>query len=110
MTGQSPSTITDPYDGPVISLIPSRPFWDLLIATVNLAVARSMLRELIRLADESPGLTDEQLRFRLLALAACATTRSHVPSRSPAGRWLSETPDSAPSGQPAPHNTTASAP
>lgn len=94
----------------MISMIPSRPFQDLLIATVNLKMTRLMLQELIRLAAQAPSLTDEQLRFRLLALTECATPRSTVPSRSPAGRWLSETPDSTPGGQPAPHNTTASAP
>jgi hypothetical protein len=90
-------------------MIPSRTFQDLLIATVNLKMTRLMLRKLIRLAAQAPRLTDEQLRCRLLALAAYAA-RSPVPSRSPAGRWLREAPDSAPGGQPAPHNTTASAP
>jgi hypothetical protein len=90
----------------VISMIPSRPFQDLLIATVNLKMTRLKLQELIRLATQAPRLTDEQLRFRLLALAAYAAPRSHIPSRPPAGRWLSETPDSAPGGQPAPHHTT----
>jgi hypothetical protein len=73
-------------------MIPSRPFQDLLIATVNLKMTRLMLQELIRLAAQAPRLTNEQLRFRLLTLAAYAAPRSHVPSRSPAGRWLSETP------------------
>jgi hypothetical protein len=31
-----------------------------------------LLREVIALADESPRLTDDQLRARLIALAACA--------------------------------------
>jgi hypothetical protein len=75
----------------VISMILSRPFQDLLIATVNLKMTRLMLLELVRLAAQAPRLTDEQLRFRLLALAAYAA-RSPVPSRSPAGRWLSEAP------------------
>jgi hypothetical protein len=56
----------------MISMVNPRPFLDLLAATVELAAARSILRELIRLADQVPGLTDEQLRFRLLALAECA--------------------------------------
>jgi hypothetical protein len=85
-------------------MVPSRPFQDLLIATVSLKMTRLMLQELIRLAAQAPGLIDEQLRFRLLALAACATPHFPVPSRSPAGRWLSETPDSAPGGQPAPQH------
>lgn len=90
-------------------MIPSRTFQDLLIATVNLKMTRLVLRKLIRLAAQAPRLTDEQLRCQLLALAAYAA-RSPVPSRSPAGRWLREAPDSAPGGQPAPHTTTASAP
>ena len=90
-------------------MIPSRPFQDLLIATVHLKMTRLMLQELIRLAAQAPSLTDEQLRRRLLTLAAHAA-RSPAPYRSPAGRWLSEAPDSAPGGQPAPHNTTASGP
>jgi hypothetical protein len=63
-------------------MIPSRPFQDLLIATVHLKMTRLVLRKLIRLAAQAPRLTDEQLRCRLLALAACAA-RSPVPSRSP---------------------------
>jgi hypothetical protein len=87
-----------------------RPFLDFLVATVELAAARSVSRELIRLADQASGLTEEQLRFRLLALAEYATLRSFAVPRSPAGRWLSETPDSAPDGQPAPHDMVPSAP
>jgi hypothetical protein len=94
----------------VILMVNPRPFLDLLVATVELAAARSVFRELIRLADQAPGLTEEQLRFRLLALAECTTLRSFVAPRSPAGRWLSETPDSAPGGQPAPHNMVRSTP
>jgi len=93
--------------GVVISMDNPRPFLDLLVATVELAAARSVLRELIRLADQAPGLTEEQVRFRLLALAECAPLRSFAGPRSPAGRWLSETLDSAPSGQPAPHMWSA---
>jgi hypothetical protein len=89
----------------VISMIPSRPFQDLLIATVNLKMTRLMLQELIRLAAQAPRLTDEQLRFRLLALAACATPHLPVLSRSPeAGRWLSETPTRLPAASR--HHTT----
>jgi hypothetical protein len=60
-----------------------RPFLDHLTATVELTAAHSVLREIIPLADQAPGLTDEQLRFRLLALAACAAPRSTAASRSP---------------------------
>ncbi|MDQ3764867.1 MAG: hypothetical protein M3460_26130 [Actinomycetota bacterium] len=91
-------------------MVNPRPFLDLLVAAVDLAAARSVFRELIRLADQAPGLTEEQLRFRLLALAECATPRSPAVLRSPAGRWLSQAPDSAPGGQPVPHNTVRSAP
>jgi hypothetical protein len=34
-----------------------------LAATAEFAAARSVLRELIRLVDQAPGLTEEQLRF-----------------------------------------------
>ena len=83
-------------------MVNPRPFLDLLVAAVDLAAARSVLRELIRLADQAPGLTEEQVRFGLLALAECATPRSCAASQSPAGRWLSQAPDLAPGGQPAP--------
>jgi hypothetical protein len=62
----------------VISVVNPRPFLDLLVATVELAATRSVLRELIMLADLAPGLTEEQLRFRLLALVECAAPRSPV--------------------------------
>jgi hypothetical protein len=91
-------------------MVSPRRFLDLLVAAVELAATRSVLRELIRLADQAPELTEEQLRFRLLALAECAIAPSLAVPRSPAGRWLSETPDSAPGGQPAPHNMMRSAP
>ncbi len=84
----------------VISMVNPRPFLDLLAMTVDLAAARSLLWELLRLADQVPGLTEEQLRFRLLALAERATLRSLPVPRSPAGRWSSKAPDSAPGGQP----------
>jgi hypothetical protein len=96
--------------GWVISMVNPRPFLDLLAVSAELTAARSVLRELIMLADEAPGLTEEQLRCRLLALAGCAAPRSPAVSRSPAGRWLSEAPDSAPDGQPAPHDIVRSAP
>ncbi|MGH3692859.1 MAG: hypothetical protein ACRDRX_02445 [Pseudonocardiaceae bacterium] len=92
------------------SVVNPRPWLDHLTATVELAAARSVLRELLRLADQAPVLTEEQLRFRLLALAECGAPRAGAPPRSSAGRWPSETPDSAPSGQPAPHDTAGTAP
>ncbi|MGH3815074.1 MAG: hypothetical protein ACRDUV_21955 [Pseudonocardiaceae bacterium] len=52
------------------TVVNPRPFLDQLTATVELAAARSVLREIITLVDQAPVLTDEQLRFRLLALAA----------------------------------------
>lgn len=94
----------------VISMVNPRPFLDLLVATVELATARSVLRELIKLADQAPGLTEEQLRFRLLALASALHPDPPLSPRSPAGCWSSETPDSAPGGQPVPHNMVRSAP
>ncbi|MGH3697347.1 MAG: hypothetical protein ACRDRX_25745 [Pseudonocardiaceae bacterium] len=54
--------------------------------------ARPVLRELLRLADQAPALTDQQLRFRLVALAECAVPHPGVPSSSPAGRWSSAAP------------------
>jgi hypothetical protein len=75
---------------------------------VELAATRSVLRELIRLADQASGLTEEQVRFRLLALVEYTTLRSCAVPRFPAGRWLSEIPDSTPGGQPAPHVWSAS--
>lgn len=53
-----------------------RPFLDQLTVTVEIAAIRSALREIIALADQAPALTDDQLRFRLCALAEC--TRSGV--------------------------------
>jgi hypothetical protein len=69
--------------------------------TVDLAAARSVLREIIALGDQAPGLTDEQSRFRLLTLAAYTAPKSPAP-RSPIGRWSSDAPESAPSGRSAP--------
>jgi hypothetical protein len=77
-----------------------RVFPEHLAATVEPAAARSALREIITLADQAPMLTDEQLRFRLRTLAECTRFSSNAAHRSPADRWLSEAPDSAPSGQP----------
>ncbi|MGH3695873.1 MAG: hypothetical protein ACRDRX_18100 [Pseudonocardiaceae bacterium] len=54
----------------------ARLFLEHLAGTVELAAARSVLREIFTLADQSPGLSNEQLRFRLLAVAAYAELRS----------------------------------
>src|SRR5262249_5456369 len=78
-----------------------RPYLDHLTASVELAAACSVLREVIALADQAPVLTDEQLRFRLLVLAACAAPRLPAAPRSPIGRWSSlDAPESsAPGGR-----------
>ncbi|HET9254019.1 MAG TPA: hypothetical protein VFO16_02310 [Pseudonocardiaceae bacterium] len=47
-----------------------------LAAAVDLAAARSVLRDVITLADQAPGLTDEQLRHRLAGLAEVAARGS----------------------------------
>ena len=60
-----------------------RPFLDHLTAAVELAAARSVLREIITLAEQVPGLTDEQLRFHLRALAVRAAPRATAATRSP---------------------------
>ena len=61
-----------------ITVVNPRPWLDHLTATVELAAARSVLRELITLADQAPMLTDEQLRSQLLTLAVRAEPRSHA--------------------------------
>lgn len=99
MTSQGTSPVSGLHDGPCPISMPTplpRQFMDRLIVTVDLAATRSVMRELIRLADYAPLLTDEQLRFRLLALAQCARSRPHAPPRSPAGRWSSEAPTRLP--------------
>lgn len=53
-----------------------QPFLDRLTGTVELAAARSVLRAVITLADEAPGISDEELRSRLLILAQRAERRS----------------------------------
>jgi hypothetical protein len=58
------------------------PWLDHLTATMDLAAARSVLREIIILADQVSALTNEQLRFRLLTLAAGAAPRSPAAPRS----------------------------
>ncbi|MGH3824148.1 MAG: hypothetical protein ACRDRA_15160 [Pseudonocardiaceae bacterium] len=55
-------------------------------------------------------LIGEQLRFRLLALAARAAPSSHTPPRTPIGRWSSQAPESAPSGRSAPDLAPAETP
>ncbi len=52
-----------------ISVASPQPFLDHLAGTVELAAARSTLRDVITLADQAPGLTDQELRARLVALA-----------------------------------------
>jgi hypothetical protein len=53
-----------------------------LTKTVNFAAAWSVLREVIRLADQAPALTEQQLRFRLLTPAECAAPCFHSAHRS----------------------------
>jgi hypothetical protein len=77
-----------------ITVATPRPLVNHLTATVELTAARSVLREVIALADQAPGRTDEQLRLRLRALAECTLPRSNAARRSPADRWLSEAPTS----------------
>jgi hypothetical protein len=110
----APTAVTNPCAACrtdwAITVVNPRPYLDHLAATVDLAAARPVLQEIITLADQAPRLTDEQRRFRLRALAACAAPWSPAP-RSPIGRWWSEAPDSAPSGRsapdPAPRTTPA---
>jgi hypothetical protein len=52
-----------------------RPFLDHLTATVELAAVRSVLREIIALAEQAPALPDDQLRGRLVDLARTARCR-----------------------------------
>jgi transposase-like protein len=52
-----------------ITVVNPQPYFDRLAATVELAVARSVLRQVITLADEVATLSDKELRDRLLALA-----------------------------------------
>jgi hypothetical protein len=55
-----------------ISVVNPRPYLDYLGGRVELAVARSMLRQVIALADEAPALPDDQLRHRLVGLIGTA--------------------------------------
>ncbi|MGH3824930.1 MAG: hypothetical protein ACRDRA_19150 [Pseudonocardiaceae bacterium] len=50
-----------------------RPYLDRLAGAVELAAARWALRDVITLADQASGLTDGELRTRLLALADCVS-------------------------------------
>jgi len=52
-----------------IGVVNPRPYLDYLAGLVDLAAARSMLRQVIALADEAPALPDDQLRVRLAHLA-----------------------------------------
>ena len=52
-----------------VTVVNPRSYLDYLAATVELAGARSALRALLTLADDAPGLTDTELRTRLVALA-----------------------------------------
>jgi hypothetical protein len=54
-----------------ISVVNPRLYLDRLVATLEVAVARSVLRQVIALADEAPTLGDAELRGRLVALAGC---------------------------------------
>ena len=55
-----------------ITVVNPRPWLDHLTATVELAAARSMLRQVIALADKAPALPDDQLRARLVDLTRTA--------------------------------------
>jgi hypothetical protein len=55
-----------------ITVVNPQPYFDRLAATVELAVARSVLRHVIMLADDAATLSDKELRTRLLALASDA--------------------------------------
>lgn len=65
-----------------------RPYPARLAGTVELAAERLVLREVITLADQVSGLTDDELRTRLLWLAdrVCCTR----PPPDPTGRRLSK--------------------
>src|SRR5262249_54214896 len=59
-----------------LTVVNPRSYLDQLVATVELAGARFALRALLRLADDAPGLTDTELRSRLMVLAGRAVTGS----------------------------------
>lgn len=52
-----------------ITVVNPRPYLDYLAGWVEVAVARSVLRQVIALAEQAPVLSDEQLRARLVDLA-----------------------------------------
>ena len=54
-----------------VSVINPRLYFDRLVSTLEAAAVRSMLRQVIALADEAPTLGDAELRARLVALAGC---------------------------------------
>jgi hypothetical protein len=58
-----------------ITVVNPRPFLDHLTTTVELAAARSVLRQVIALAEQAPALTDDQVRARLVDLARTARCR-----------------------------------
>ncbi|HET9255494.1 MAG TPA: hypothetical protein VFO16_09860 [Pseudonocardiaceae bacterium] len=68
-----------------------RPYLDYLAGLVGLAVARSMQRQVIALADEVLALPDDQLRARLVDLAwtarpgAAVADNPHFAPEAPAG-------------------------
>ena len=68
--------------------------------SVQLAAARSLLWEIIALAEQVPVLTDEQLRFRLRALAVRAAPGQPEPTIP--GCPPVERPPVSPGGQPVP--------
>lgn len=59
-----------------ISSVSPQPYCDLLAAAVQrLGCAWSILREVVALAGEAPGLSDEQVRVRLVGLGDRASRR-----------------------------------
>jgi ribosomal protein L37AE/L43A len=59
-----------------ITLVHTQLCWNRLAAAADLTAARSVLRDVITLADQAPGLTDEQLRHWLAGLAGVAARGS----------------------------------
>ncbi|HET9255799.1 MAG TPA: hypothetical protein VFO16_11415 [Pseudonocardiaceae bacterium] len=53
----------------------ARSYLDQLVGTVELTAARTVLREVITLAEQAPTLTDVQSRARLIALNELAVRR-----------------------------------
>ena len=52
-----------------IAAVNPRPYLEYLAGWVEVAAARSMLRQVIALAEQAPALSDEQVRARLVDLA-----------------------------------------